>query len=79
MHSFPKGQNLELIAWSDAAWANRPNGSDSTEGTFTGMGAAALGEGNEAAVTPIDWAVSTVSAGRQRVQKPTMGALDAEG
>jgi hypothetical protein len=43
------------------------------------MGAAALREGNEAAVTPIDWVVSTVSAGRRRVQKPTMGALDAEG
>ena len=49
IHSFLKEQNLELIAWSDAAWAK----SDPTEGILIGMSTAPLREGNEAAVDPI--------------------------
>ena len=37
IHSFRPGDVLEFTRWTDAAWANRPNGKDSTEGVFIGM------------------------------------------
>ena len=37
IHSFEKTDRLEMTYWSDAAWANRPNGKDSTSGVFVQM------------------------------------------
>ena len=31
IHPFAEHETLELAPWTDAAWANRPNGKDSTE------------------------------------------------
>ena len=76
---FPKEQNLERVAWSDAAWANRPNGPDSTEGIFVGMSTVALREGQEAPVTPIHWRSGCIDrVCRSPACAETMAALDAE-
>ena len=37
IHSFDMQQELDMVVWTDAGWANRPNGKDSTEGIFVGM------------------------------------------
>ena len=55
IHSFEKDAVLEMTCWSDAGWANRPNGKDSTEGIFVSMSTSKLREGHETGVTPISW------------------------
>lgn len=55
VHNFQDAQDLVLAAWTDAAWANRPNGSDSTEGIFIGMSDHRLREGLETNISPIYW------------------------
>ena len=55
IHAFPSHLPLEMTCWSDAAWANRPNGKDSAEGIFIGMSSQRLREGHEEDVTPTHW------------------------
>jgi hypothetical protein len=55
IHPFPEHRTLELAAWTDASWANRPNGKNRTEGIFIGMTDSTLRQGQETAVTPIHW------------------------
>ena len=79
IHAFPSHEPLEMTCWSDAAWANRPNGKDSTEGIFIGMSTRKLQAGQEEDVTPIHWRSSKI----ERVCKSpaaaeTIAASDGE-
>ena len=79
IHAFPENEELELVTWSDAAWANRPNGVDSTEGIFVGMSTKKLRAGKEEKVTPIRWRAAKIErVCRSPAAAETMAALDAE-
>ena len=60
IHSFDKEAQLYMVAWADAAWANRPNGKDSTAGVFIGMSDEGLAEGLERNISPIHWRSSKI-------------------
>lgn len=60
IHAFLPDEELELACWTDAGWANRPNGTDSTEGIFVGMTSTKLRQGYEEKVTPIHWKSSKI-------------------
>ena len=60
VHSFQPGEELVMVCWADAAWANRPNNKDSTEGVFIGMSTRRLLQGAEEDVTPLYWRSSKV-------------------
>lgn len=79
IHSFQPHENLEMVCWADAAWANRPNGKDSTAGVFIGMSNASLREGKEADVSPVFWRASKVErVCRSPACAECMAALDGE-
>ena len=79
IHSFRLDQELVMAAWADAAWANRPNGKDSTEGIFIGMSTPKLEGGFEEDVTAIYWRSSKISrVCRSPACAETMANLDAE-
>ena len=79
IHTFPSDEELELSCWSDAAWANRPNGRDSTEGIFIGMSTKALRQGHEADVSPVYWRSGKVErVCRSPAAAETMAAIDGE-
>ncbi|CAE7681801.1 RE2 [Symbiodinium sp. CCMP2456] len=54
IHAFPEDQELVLIAWVDAAHANRIDGG-STQGIILGMSTSQLLEGKVQGVSPIGW------------------------
>ncbi len=54
IHSFPEEAELIVSGWTDAAEANRPDGS-STKGVAIGMAPRALLDGDETAVTLVCW------------------------
>ena len=79
IHSFKVEDNLELVCWSDAAWANRPNGKDSTAGIFVGMTSSRLRDGKEEDVSPIYWKSGKVErVCRSPAAAEIMAALDGE-
>ena len=80
IHAFSESTELELVGWSDAAHANRPNNVDSTEGIFIGMTTSRLRAGDEAPVTPIHWWRSgkIERVCRSPAAAETMAALDRE-
>ena len=79
IHNFPENEELELFCWADAAWANRPNGTDSTEGIFVGMSTAKLRNGFEENVTPIHWRSGKIERTcRSPACAEVMGCLDGE-
>ena len=79
VHSFPKEETLEMIAWTDAAWANRPNDIDSTEGIFIGMTDPRLRQGLQSKVTPLHWRSGKIErVCRSPATAETMASLDGE-
>ena len=79
IHSFAPSDCLEMTCWSDAAWANRPNGKDSTSGIFVGMSNKRLREGHEADVTPVAWRSSKIDrVCRSPAASETIAALNWE-
>ena len=55
VHSMKKGEPIDLIAWGDAAWANRPDNTSSTEGIVLGLAPRKLRDGDLAPVTLLGW------------------------
>mgnify|MGYP000609816848 CR=1 FL=1 len=79
IHNFPEHEELELFCWADAAWANRPNGTDSTEGIFVGMSTSRLRHGFEENVSPIQWRSGKIERTcRAPACAEVMGCLDGE-
>lgn len=79
IHSFDMQQELDMVVWTDAGWANRPNGKDSTEGIFVGMTDKRLREGYETNVTPIHWRSGKIERTcRSPACAETMASLDGE-
>ena len=79
IHAFDEHAPLEFIAWSDAAWANRPNEVDSTEGIFIGMCTPKLREGFHSPVTPVFWKSGCINrVCRSPATAETMAALNTE-
>ena len=79
VHAFPEADSLEMIAWTDAAWANRPNNVDSTEGIFIGLTDQKLRQGLQSRVTPIHWRSGKIErVCRSPATAETMASLDGE-
>ena len=79
IHSFPSHEEVELTCWTDAAWANRPNGSDSTEGIFVGASTRKLQMGQESDVTPIHWKSGKIERiYRSPAAAETLAAIDGD-
>ena len=79
IHAFHPEDEIELVAWADAAHANRPNGSDSTLGVFIGTSTKALREGREENVTPIFWRSSKAERTcRSPACAEALACIDAE-
>ena len=79
IHSFEMTDRLEMTCWSDAAWANRPNGKDSTAGVFVGISTQCLREGCEEAVTPLAWRSGKIErVCRSPAAAEAMAALNGE-
>lgn len=79
IHAFPAEEPLEFVAWSDAAWANRPNEVESTEGIFIGASTARLREGHQTPVSPIHWKSGCINrVCRSPATAETMAALNTE-
>ena len=79
IHAFPKEEMLEFTCWSDAAWANRPNETDSTEGIFVGVATRHLREGHETNVTPVYWRSGKIDrVCRSPAAAETIAAVDGE-
>ena len=79
VHAFDSGEELEMIGWTDAAWANRPNDVDSTEGIFVGMSNGSLRKGFQSKVTPIHWRSGKIErVCRSPATAETMASLDGE-
>ena len=55
IHSMKKKEPVDLIAWGDAAWANRPDNASSTEGIVLGLATRKLRDGELAPVTLLGW------------------------
>ena len=64
------GQECVVVAWSDAAWANRPDGG-STGGLFVGMAPASIKNGSRTSVTMI-------SHGSGKLPRVARSSLSAE-
>lgn len=79
IHAFPEHETLELTCWADAAWANRPNGKDSTEEIFIGASTQRLRQGHEECVTAIHWRSGKIErACRSPACAEVMSCLDGE-
>ena len=79
IHSFKPSDKLHMLCWTDAAWANRPNGKDSTEGIFIGMASQDLVAGKEGDVTPVLWRSAKIGrVSRSPVCAETQASLDGE-
>ena len=71
--------NLHLVTWADAAWANRPNGKDSTAGIFIGMSDERLIQGAERNISPIYWRSARIDrVCRSPACAETMACINAE-
>ena len=46
LHGMTKGEPLDMVAWADAAWANRPDGSSSTGGLVFAAAPQSLRDGH---------------------------------
>ena len=79
IHPFHPDSELTMVCWADAAWANRPNGKDSTEGIFIGMSDEKFLKGHERDVTPIYWRSSKISrVCRSPACAETQASVDGE-
>ena len=79
IHSFRPNSKLHMLCWTDAAWANRPNGKDSTEGIFVGMADERLIQGYEADVSALHWRSSKIERTcRSPACAETHASLDGE-
>ena len=79
IHSFNPEEPLEMTCWTDAAWANRPNQSDSTAGIFIGTSTPKLREGLESDVTPIYWRSGKIErVCRSPAAAETMASADGD-
>ena len=79
IHNFREHEELEFFCWADAAWANRPNGTDSMEGIFVGMSTSRLRQGFEGNVSPIHWHSGKIERTcRSPACAEVMGCLDGE-
>ena len=79
IHSFPQSSELIMACWTDAAWANRPNNKDSTEGIFVGIAESRLEYGFETDITPIYWRSGKIERTcRSPACAETMASLNGE-
>ena len=62
IHAFPEDETLHMICWTDAAFANRPNEKDSTEGIFVGLTTKHVQQGRECDITPVHWRSAKISS-----------------
>ena len=79
IHAFPPDSDLIMACWTDAAWANRPNNKDSTEGIFVGIAEPRLEFGIETNITPVYWRSGKIeSTCRSPACAETMASLNGE-
>ena len=79
IHNFAGAKELMMFCWADAAWANRPNKKDSTEGIFVGMSDQKLLNGDEQDLSPIYWRSSKIQRiCRSPAFAETHASLDGE-
>ena len=50
-----RGVPVHMVAWGDAAWANRPDNVGSTEGIIIGLATQSLIDGKLAPVSILGW------------------------
>jgi hypothetical protein len=55
IHPLKKGEKVDLVTWGDAAWANRPDHVNSTEGLICGLAPQSLRRGELSKVTLLYW------------------------
>ena len=55
IHPLKKEEEVDLVAWGDAAWANRPDNVNSTEGLICGLAPRSLRKGELSKVTLLSW------------------------
>ena len=55
IHPLKKGEKVDLVTWGDAAWANRPDHVNSTEGLICGLAPQSLRRGELSKVTLLSW------------------------
>ena len=55
VHPLPKGEPLDIVAWADAAWANRPDNVNSTGGIVIGGASRSLRDGVLTPVSLLAW------------------------
>lgn len=79
IHAFPPDSELIMACWTDAAWANRPNNKDSTEGIFVGIAEPRLEFGFETNITPVYWRSGKIERTcRSPACAETMASLNGE-
>ena len=78
IHPHPTAKKLVLVAWSDAAESNRPDGT-STKGAVLGMAPEAILEGQETEVSVMSWKSGKIDrACRSSGAAEARSAVDAE-
>ena len=55
IHAMKKLEPVDLVAWGDAGWANRPDNTSSTEGIIIGIAPRTLRDGKMSPVTLLSW------------------------
>ena len=79
IHGMIKGEAVDLVAWGDAAWANRPDHSSSTEGVIIGLAPRKLREGKLAPVSLLGWHSTKIDrTARSPACAETHAVVDAE-
>lgn len=79
IHGMPKEAPLDLVAWADAAWANRPDNSSSTGGIVIAAASPKLRRGELCAVNLLSWRSYKIDrASRSPACAETHAVVDGE-
>ena len=79
VHGMAKGTAVDLIAWGDAAWANRPDQTNSTEGIVIGLAPTSLRAGQVSPVSLVAWRSTKIDrVCRSPAGAETHAVVDAE-
>ena len=79
LHGMEKGEPLDMVAWADAAWANRPDGSSSTGGLVFAAAPQSLRQGHLANISLLSWRSYKIDrASRSPACAETHAVVDGE-
>lgn len=79
LHGMTKGEPLDMIAWADAAWANRPDGSSSTGGLVFAAAPQSLRQGQLSDISLLSWRSYKIDrASRSPACAETHAVVDGE-